>query len=336
MFSRCTSVSSLDSFESRSIASSVQSEPCSGMVSGIISPSDLPDSPGQTMPPSRSKTPPPPPTITNKQEVPQNKIPNAEKSGPKQAAVHAAVQRVQVLQDADTLIHFATESTPDGFSCSSSLSALSLDEPFIQKDVELRIMPPVQENDNGNETESEQPEETHENQGKKAEKPTDSEKDLLDDSDDDDIEILEECIISAMPTKSSHKAKKPSQATSKLPPPVARKPSQLPVYKLLPSQNRLQAQKHVSFTPGDDIPRVYCVEGTPINFSTATSLSDLTIESPPNESAGEGVRTGAPLGEFEKRDTIPTEGRSTDEAQRGKASSFTIPELDDKKKSEKK
>ena len=61
MFSRCTSVSSLDSFESRSIASSVQSEPCSGMVSGIISPSDLPDSPGQTMPPSRSKTPPPPP-----------------------------------------------------------------------------------------------------------------------------------------------------------------------------------------------------------------------------------------------------------------------------------
>ncbi|XP_070318431.1 adenomatous polyposis coli protein isoform X5 [Odocoileus virginianus] len=342
MFSRCTSVSSLDSFESRSIASSVQSEPCSGMVSGIISPSDLPDSPGQTMPPSRSKTPPPPPppppqTVQTKQEVPKNKAPSAEKreSGPKQAAVNAAVQRVQVLPDADTLLHFATESTPDGFSCSSSLSALSLDEPFIQKDVELRIMPPVQENDNGNETESEQPEESNENQEKEAEKPTDSEKDLLDESDDDDIEILEECIISAMPTKSSRKAKKPTQTTSKLPPPVARKPSQLPVYKLLPSQNRLQAQKHVSFTPGDDMPRVYCVEGTPINFSTATSLSDLTIESPPNElAAGEGVRAGAQSSEFEKRDTIPTEGRSTDEAQRGKASSVTVPELDDNKTEE--
>ncbi|XP_057395001.1 adenomatous polyposis coli protein isoform X8 [Balaenoptera acutorostrata] len=339
MFSRCTSVSSLDSFESRSIASSVQSEPCSGMVSGIISPSDLPDSPGQTMPPSRSKTPPPPPpqTAQTKQEVPKNKAPSAEKreSGPKQAAVNAAVQRVQVLPDADTLLHFATESTPDGFSCSSSLSALSLDEPFIQKDVELRIMPPVQENDNGNETENEQPEESNENQEKEAEKPTDSEKDLLDDSDDDDIEILEECIISAMPTKSSHKAKKPAQTSSKLPPPVARKPSQLPVYKLLPSQNRLQAQKHVSFTPGDDMPRVYCVEGTPINFSTATSLSDLTIESPPNElAAGEGVRAGTQSGEFEKRDTIPTEGRSTDEAQTGKASSVTIPELDDNKTEE--
>ncbi|KAM5330830.1 adenomatous polyposis coli protein isoform 8-T10 [Glossophaga mutica] len=340
MFSRCTSVSSLDSFESRSIASSVQSEPCSGMVSGIISPSDLPDSPGQTMPPSRSKTPPPPPpppqTIQAKQELTKNKAPNAEKreSGPKQAAVNAAVQRVQVLPDADTLLHFATESTPDGFSCSSSLSALSLDEPFIQKDVELRIMPPVQENDNVNETESEQPEESNENQEKEAEKP-DSEKDLLDDSDDDDIEILEECIISAMPTKSSRKAKKPAQSASKLPPPVARKPSQLPVYKLLPSQNRIQAQKHVSFTPGDDMPRVYCVEGTPINFSTATSLSDLTIESPPNELvAGEGVRAGAQTGEFEKRDTIPTEGRSTDEAQRGKPSSITIPELDDSKTEE--
>ncbi|XP_073658501.1 adenomatous polyposis coli protein isoform X9 [Tursiops truncatus] len=336
MFSRCTSVSSLDSFESRSIASSVQSEPCSGMVSGIISPSDLPDSPGQTMPPSRSKTPPPPPpqSAQTKQEVPKNKAPSAEKreSGPKQAAVNAAVQRVQVLPDADALLHFATESTPDGFSCSSSLSALSLDEPFIQKDVELRIMPPVQENDNGNETENEQPEESNESQGKEAEKPTDSEKDLLDDSDDDDIEILEECIISAMPTKSSRKAKKPAQTSSKVPPPVARKPSQLPVYKLLPSQNRLQAQKHVSFTPGDDMPRVYCVEGTPINFSTATSLSDLTIESPPNElAAGEGVRAGTQSGEFEKRDTIPTEGRSTDEAQTGKASSVTIPELDDNK-----
>lgn len=338
MFSRCTSVSSLDSFESRSIASSVQSEPCSGMVSGIISPSDLPDSPGQTMPPSRSKTPPPPPqAVQTKREVPKNKVPTAEKreSGPKQAAVNAAVQRVQVLPDADTLLHFATESTPDGFSCSSSLSALSLDEPFIQKDVELRIMPPVQENDNGNETEPEQPEESNESKEKEAEKPTDSEKDLLDDSDDDDIEILEECIISAMPTKSSRKAKKLAQTASKLPPPVARKPSQLPVYKLLPSQNRLQAQKHVSFTPGDDMPRVYCVEGTPINFSTATSLSDLTIESPPNElAAGEGSGAGARSGEFEKRDTIPTEGRSTDEAQRGTASAVAMPELDDNKTEE--
>ncbi|NWW10067.1 APC protein, partial [Oreocharis arfaki] len=337
MFSRCTSVSSLDSFESRSIASSVQSEPCSGIVSGIISPSDLPDSPGQTMPPSRSKTPPPPQGVQVKREVPKGKAPTTEKRepGPRQAAVNAAVQRVQVLPDADTLLHFATESTPDGFSCSSSLSALSLDEPFIQKDAELRIMPPVHENEHGNEAEPEQSDDTTDNQEKKAEKPAEEEKDILDDS-DDDIEILEACIISAMPTKSSRKAKKPSQASApKIPPPVARKPSQLPVYKLLPSQSRLQSQKHVTFTPGDDMPRVYCVEGTPINFSTATSLSDLTIESPPSELANaDNVGVGAESGEFEKRDTIPTEGRSTDDSQRAKSSAVTPLGLDDDKTEE--
>ncbi|XP_051638517.1 adenomatous polyposis coli protein isoform X5 [Manacus candei] len=227
------------------------------------------------------------------------------------------------------------ESTPDGFSCSSSLSALSLDEPFIQKDAELRIMPPVHENDHGNETEPEQSDDTKDNEEKKSEKPAEAEKDILDDS-DDDIEILEACIISAMPTKSSRKAKKPSQASApKIPPPVARKPSQLPVYKLLPSQSRLQSQKHVSFTPGDDMPRVYCVEGTPINFSTATSLSDLTIESPPSELANvDSVGVGAESGEFEKRDTIPTEGRSTEDAQRAKSSAVVSSGLDDDKTEE--
>ncbi|KAM3846581.1 adenomatous polyposis coli protein isoform 1-T4 [Vipera latastei] len=333
MFSRCTSVSSLDSFESRSIASSVQSEPCSGMISGIISPSDLPDSPGQTMPPSRSKTPPPTQVPQVKRETAKAKVSNTEKreSGPRQTAVNTAVQRVQVMQDADTLLHFATESTPDGFSCSSSLSALSLDEPFIQKDVELRIMPPVHENDHVNEAELEQSNDTKDKLEKDTKEPTEIEKDILDDSDEDDIEILEECIISAMPTKSSRKAKKPSQATaSKIPPPVARKPSHLPVYKLLPSQSRLHSPKHVTFTPGDDMPRVYCVEGTPINFSTATSLSDLTIESPPNELASTGIAvSGMESAEIEKRDTIPTEGRNTEDAQKGKNSS-TVGLNDDK------
>ncbi|XP_039222321.1 adenomatous polyposis coli protein isoform X2 [Crotalus tigris] len=326
MFSRCTSVSSLDSFESRSIASSVQSEPCSGMISGIISPSDLPDSPGQTMPPSRSKTPPPTQVPQVKRETAKAKVSNTEKreSGPRQIAVNTAVQRVQVMQDADTLLHFATESTPDGFSCSSSLSALSLDEPFIQKDVELRIMPPVHENDHVNEAELEQSNDTKGKLEKDTKEPTEIEKNILDDSDEDDIEILEECIISAMPTKSSRKTKKPSQVTaSKIPPPVARKPSHLPVYKLLPSQSRLHSQKHVTFTPGDDMPRVYCVEGTPINFSTATSLSDLTIESPPNELASTGIAvSGMESAEIEKRDTIPTEGRNTEDAQKGKNSSI--------------
>ncbi|KAM9329021.1 adenomatous polyposis coli protein [Gastrophryne carolinensis] len=337
MFSRCTSVSSLDSFESHSIASSVQSEPCSGMVSGIISPSDLPDSPGQTMPPSRSKTPPPPQGVQNKRDG--NKAKSAtdldERDGPVKQTVHAAVQRVQVLQEVDTLMHFATESTPDGFSCASSLSALSLDEPYIPKDIELTIMPPVFENDQGNDAESDKSKESTEHHEKKEEKQTEPEKDILDDT-DDDINILEECIISAMPTKSSRKNKKASQPPASKPaPPTTRKPSQLPVYKLLPPQNRLQPQKHVSFPHTEDMPKVYCVEGTPINFSTATSLSDLTIDSPPNELVNNDQANVRSLSaNHEKRDTIPTEGRSTDDSDACKNASTVAPGLDEDKTAE--
>ncbi|XP_056875035.1 adenomatous polyposis coli protein isoform X2 [Takifugu flavidus] len=235
MFSRCTSVSSLDSFSTSSIASSVRSsEPCSGMPSGVVSPSDLPDSPGQTMPPSRAKTPPLPPTThkTNKQE-------NTKKKDEDESS-------------ADVLLHFATESTPHGFSRASSLSALSVDEPFITPELK------EEEEDKGSEQRVEE-----------------APKAVLDESDDDDdIEILEACINMAMP-KSSRKPKKPQQA-------APRKASQLPVYKL-----RVQSQprKDVPPPPAEEVPRVYCVEGTPLNFSTATSLSDLTIDSPPNEEA---------------------------------------------------
>lgn len=313
MFSRCTSVSSLDSFESHSIASSVQSELCSGMVSGIISPSDLPDSPGQTMPPSRSKTPPPPPhsaPMKHKKEAPHTE---KREMAPRHVAVNAAVQKVQVIQDSDTLLHFATESTPDGFSCASSLSALSLDEPYIQKDVELKIMPPVHEDEQGNEAEHEA-DDAMEPTSQENPPSHETEQDILDDSDDDDIEILEACINSAMPTKSSRKPKKQSpSSTSRIPPPVARKPSQLPVYKLLPSQNRGQQQKHANFPHGEDMPRIYCVEGTPVNFSTATSLSDLTIDSPPNElTNSESCAPRAEMSSGQRRDTLP-EGKSTEE-----------------------
>ncbi|KAG9355027.1 hypothetical protein JZ751_001740 [Albula glossodonta] len=330
MFSRCTSVSSLDSFESHSIASSVQSEPGSDMVSGIISPSDLPDSPGQTMPPSRSKTPPPqhPPQMKHKVKV----APRTEKRelAPRRAAVNSAVQKVQVLPDSDTLLHFATENTPEGYSCASSLSALSLDEPFIPKDNEMRIMPPVHEDDHGNDDELNKDDTKEAKNQDKTEVYNEPEKDILGDSDDDDIEILEACINSAMPTKSSRKPKKPPPSTtSRIPPPVAHKPSQLPVYKLLPPQNRGQQQKHVSFTHGEDMPRVYCVEGTPINFSTATSLSDLTIESPPNEFSNPEGSVSCMGASSLQRDTIP-EGRSTEGNDANQSTSALKSALDEK------
>ncbi|XP_037607710.1 LOW QUALITY PROTEIN: adenomatous polyposis coli protein [Sebastes umbrosus] len=270
MFSRCTSVSSLDSFSTSSIASSVRSsEPCSGVPSGVVSPSDLPDSPGQTMPPSRSKTPPLPPATQNTKEEEKTKKKDEEESS------------------ADVLLHFATESTPHGFSRASSLSALSLDEPYIAAEMRGK----KEEEEGGNEERKEEA----------AAKP------ILDESDDDDdIEILEACINMAMP-KSSRKPKKQQQA-------APRKPSQLPVYKLHPPQSRAQSQQRKDVPPpAEEVPRVYCVEGTPLNFSTATSLSDLTIDSPPNEEAAAAVIPVAPPPSSQRRGAGLPEGENGDD-----------------------
>ncbi|KAK5612530.1 hypothetical protein CRENBAI_012306 [Crenichthys baileyi] len=260
MFSRCTSVSSLDSFSTSSIASSVRSsEPCSGMPSGVVSPSDLPDSPGQTMPPSRAKTPPLP--------LPAEKTKQEERAKKEEESC------------VDVLLHFATESTPHGFSRASSLSALSVDEPYIAAEMKK------EEQEGGNKEAKEEPL-----------------KPILDESDDDN-EILVACINMAMP-KSSQKPKKQQPA-------APRKASQLPVYKLLPPQSRsLPPQRKDVPPPPEEVPRVYCVEGTPLNFSTATSLSDLTIDSPPNEESApppSAPRTRAGVPEGENGDDILAE-----------------------------
>lgn len=268
MFSRCTSVSSLDSFSTSSIASSVRSsEPCSGVPSGVVSPSDLPDSPGQTMPPSRAKTPPLPPPIQKNEEEEEAAAKKEEESG------------------ADILLHFATESTPHGFSRASSLSALSLDEPFIAAEMKKK---------------------KEEQEGGAEERKEESVKPILDESDDDDNEILVACINMAMP-KSSQKPKKQQ-------PTAPRKPSQLPVYKLLPPQSRTQPQQRKDAAPpAEEVPRVYCVEGTPLNFSTATSLSDLTIDSPPNEEASAALAPVVPPTAVSRRRAGFPEGENGDD-----------------------
>lgn len=271
MFSRCTSVSSLDSFSSPSIVSSVRSsEPCSGVPSGVVSPSDLPDSPGQTMPPSRAKTPP---------------LPLASQKTKEEEEEEEAKKKEEEESSTDVLLHFATESTPHGFSRASSLSALSLDEPYIATEMKKK-----KEEEDGAKEERKEEEEA-------------AAKQILNESDDDDdIEILEACINAAMP-KSSRKPKKQQQA-------VPRKPSQLPVYKLLPPQSRAQSQhRKEAAPPSDEVPRVYCVEGTPLNFSTATSLSDLTIDSPPNEE----VSAAAPPPSSQRRRAGLPEGENGDD-----------------------
>ncbi|KAM9849069.1 adenomatous polyposis coli protein 2 [Aulostomus maculatus] len=279
VMSRCSSVSSLGSFESPSIASSIQSDPCSEMIDGTISPSDLPDSPGQTMPPSRSKTP-----CCLEPNGPETQAAGVagqwESSLRKFMEIADSKERFNLPPDLDTMIYFTVEKPTENFSCASSLSALPLHEHYIQKDVELKLTPLFQQDDKN------LPFPDEDEQG------FDHGERYSEGNSDDDIEILKECINSAMPSK--FRKVRPSLMTTISPHILnsqARKSLHLPVYMMLPNgktqiypgRRIVIPQKDFKF---DDSSFTDSAEGTPVNFSSTTSLSDETLQYPVKERGG--------------------------------------------------
>lgn len=281
VMSRCSSVSSLGSFESPSIASSIQSEPCSEMISGTISPSELPDSPGQTMPPSRSKTPLFEMSGQPEKEASQFNI-QWENNVKKFMEITDFKERFQMPQDLDSMVYFTVEKPNENFSCASSLSALPLHEHYVQKDVELKLIPPFPERNGLNFV-------THE-----EERASESQRkpERLELTSDEDIEILKECISSAMPSRfrkvrTSLVSGFPSQVLN----PQSKKPVHVPVYMLVPASPHLGISKHQQavaarnnkeYVPDEDS-FTDSAEGTPVNFSSAASLSDETLQYPMKE-----------------------------------------------------
>ncbi|XP_071968079.1 adenomatous polyposis coli protein 2 isoform X2 [Engystomops pustulosus] len=273
VMSRCSSVSSLGSFESPSIASSIQSDPCSEMISGTISPSELPDSPGQTMPPSRSKTPSFDPSNHLEKEASQFNI-QWENNVKKFMEITDFKERFQIPRDIDSMIYFTVEKPTENFSCASSLSALPLHEHYIQKDVELKLIPPLPEKNSLNFV-------AHEKQGDSREERLlgfmkKSEMELVS---DDEIEILKECINSAMPPRL--RKMKTSVLSGHIVNSQTKKPVHLPVYMLVPADARLAVNKAFHSKKDlatDDSSFTDSAEGTPVNFSSTASLSDETLQ----------------------------------------------------------
>nr|CAD7259192.1 unnamed protein product [Timema shepardi] len=133
MFSRCSSLGSLSSFEQHSIhddRSSVISD-FSRRTSGIVSPSELPDSPTQTVPPSPRHSKPPV-EFTSRLPVDTGVV----RALPVPAARHpgtSAAPKASVFEDDVTA--FKEEDTPVEFSRTTSLSSLTIDdEPKISND----------------------------------------------------------------------------------------------------------------------------------------------------------------------------------------------------------
>ncbi|KAI4828661.1 hypothetical protein KUCAC02_022740, partial [Chaenocephalus aceratus] len=297
IMSRCSSVSSLGSFESPSIASSIQSDPCSEMIDGTISPSDLPDSPGQTMPPSRSKTPCC--IESNEQETQAaGSAGQWESSLRRFMEIADSKERFNLPPDLDTMIYFTVEKPTENFSCASSLSALPLHEHYIQKDVELKLTPLLQQHD----TDLPFPDE-HEHGFDHGERYSEG-------NSDDDIEILKECINSAMPSK--FRQVRPSSMTT-IPPHILNYQirKHIPVYMMLPNGKTQMCPGRRFVIPQkdfilDDSSFTDSAEGTPVNFSSTTSLSDDTLqysvrERGPNDCTAKGINKQELLDDEAKR-----------------------------------
>ncbi|XP_075831618.1 adenomatous polyposis coli protein 2 isoform X2 [Microtus pennsylvanicus] len=257
VLSRCSSVSSLGSFESRSIASSIPSDPCSGLGSGTVSPSELPDSPGQTMPPSRSKTPPAPP---GQPETSQFSL-QWESYVKRFLDIADCRERCQPPSELDAgSVRFTVEKPDENFSCASSLSALALHELYVQQDVELRLRPPAcPERAGGGGGHHRRDEAACRMDcpapvGSRARSAVDKE-----------LEVLRECLGAAMPARLR-------KVVSALVP--GRRALPVPVYMLVPAPAR------------DDDSGTDSAEGTPVNFSSAASLSDETLQGPSRDKPG--------------------------------------------------
>ena len=128
MYSPTESRSSLDSCDQGSIHSDVSSEPESRLQSGYVSASELPDSPGQSIPHSRSRSP------INQAEAKQNKTATSEPSLRKLKGLeliskaHAmSAGYLATLPQKDEVKHFNAEPA---MSVITGLSALSMDGEF--------------------------------------------------------------------------------------------------------------------------------------------------------------------------------------------------------------
>ncbi|XP_040317637.1 adenomatous polyposis coli protein 2 [Herpailurus yagouaroundi] len=255
VLSRCSSVSSLSSFESPSIASSVPSDPCSGLGSGTVSPSELPDSPGQTMPPSRSKTPPLAPAPPGERESTEFSL-QWESYVKRFLDIADRRERCRLPSELDAgSVRFTVEKPDENFSCASSLSALALHEHYVQKDVELRLLPPACPDRGGGPGPGPHLA-GHRRRDEAAgclEGPAAA---------DQELQLLRECLGAAVPARLR-------KVASALVP--GRRALPVPVYMLVPAPAR-----------GDDS-RTDSAEGTPVTFSSATSLSDETLQGPPRD-----------------------------------------------------
>ena len=312
MFSRASSVASLDSFDhDGSLQDGYSSYEASRATSGRVSPSDLPDSPSQTMPtsprPGGSRLPPRP-----------AKTPSV----PPLAPAH------QKSVYADVVMSFQEEGTPAVFSTRTSLSGLDFEEEKVKADegsakssnttmsedediyadseslLGQLITSAMPESKPAPRSRLPKPRQAWPPLPGTAKTPVRAKAESKADpnaSDDsscslDQQDLLADCIASAMPVAATRLG--PRQAAEGAPAPEPKQGKKTRSQPSLPSRvpptpperkgSHLShpcvaaaAASQDDFRRGGDSMRCWgAVEDTPQHFSAATSLSDLTVDEP--------------------------------------------------------
>ncbi|XP_057666921.1 adenomatous polyposis coli homolog isoform X2 [Diorhabda carinulata] len=281
MFSRSSSLASLDSIEQHSIhddRSSVVSD-FSRLTSGIVSPSELPDSPTQTVPPS------PKPRNTSLEFPSGSKVRMEGKVG-------RTSLKPSVFEDNTT--KFKEESTPIQFSTATSLSSLTIDD--HEENCE-QANGSRKEEDAIDVSEKVENEEAEKKDEEKETTPSDTNDEFVVESDVDE-DMLADCIsigmqnsrhsesksiLTSTPTKlpvSSFKYTPKGTTNSGIPTP--RSSQRLNVHTNQLKSSEFDNNVNVTINQVDTI-RTYCTEDTPVRLSNAASNSDLSLLSTCND-----------------------------------------------------
>lgn len=286
MFSRCSSLGSLSGFEQHSIhddRSSIVSD-FSRRTSGVVSPSELPDSPTQTIPPSPRN---------HKTQCADfiSKIPEEAVRPPVRHLSYPKCRPPTTSVFEDDIATFKEESTPIEFSTATSLSSLTIDD-------EDRKIP------NSSEAPLKEVKETETKVNEKDDKvdppvedvgnvEAEKEQEQVSDGDEDDDDILAACISRGIQNNRYRQSFKTVQK------PVQPEPSSMlnrcqrtPVLNRLespvlvtpeaPAAATSKAKPAIEVVAAPDSVHVYCTEDTPADISPMGSQSNLSALSMPS------------------------------------------------------
>lgn len=305
MFSRCSSLGSLSGFEQHSIhddRSSVVSD-FSRRTSGVVSPSELPDSPTQTVPPS--------PRIQKIESTDfMNKMQEEEEVKPSHSHLLCSkymVKRTSVFED-DTAT-FKEESTPIEFSTATSLSSLTIDDAIKSSDYS-------KSKDKLEEVLGSVHKSTEKDQSFVKVNTIDVEKqpEQVSDGDEDDEDMLAACISIGMQNNRYRQSLKSeniqnpthSKSTSILIPCERKSPLNRPQPCVSVTSGESSAVSKICKAPIEivvvpDTVHIYCTEDTPAGISPVGSQSNLSVLSMP--SVPEDIEKVEPIksSEFECR-----------------------------------